>query len=83
MNVLQIKKVKNGSYVRSITAYEDPDTAEGKFHEAMSNGIQDSNVVEISCLLLDDVGASYQYSHWVPKTTPTEPEQTPAQNQGE
>lgn len=64
MNVVSLKRTKSGSWVRSITPYDSSDTALSKFYEGMANGVNDSNVVEISCLLLDDVGAVHNYAHW-------------------
>lgn len=64
MNVITIQKLNDGSYARSMLAYDTNDLAASAMYSTMASALVNENVVSIVCNLMGDNGVICQTEQW-------------------
>lgn len=77
MNLITLQTLKNGTVARQLLSYGDNDSALSNLYQSMRASIADTNVVKVTCELIDDDGRISKCERYERTVQPTpEPTET-------
>ena len=74
MNLLVIKRLTDGSYVRSLLNYPSENEARVAFYNELAYSVAAENIVSVVAVMIDDEGHSVKYERFSKPVEIAEPE---------
>ena len=70
MNLITLQALQNGTVARNLLSYGTNDGALSALYQSMRASIADTNIANVTCILMTDEGHIQKCERWVREVTP-------------